>query len=54
MKDRIQKYLNDTGWSTITRLTEKFKTTRHQITLVLTEMLTDQDVRIYDGEIVHI
>jgi len=54
MKEKIQKYLNAVGWSTITLLVEKFKVTRHEITLALTEMLEDQDVRVYNGEIVHV
>jgi len=54
MKDKIQAYLNQVGWSTITILAEKFGTARHNIAVALTEMLADQDVRVYDGEIVHV
>jgi len=54
MTDKIQRYLNRVGWSTITVLTERFNTTRQGVALVLTEMLYEQDVRIYGGEIVHV
>lgn len=54
MKDKIQKYLNQTGWSTITWLTEKFEIPRHEIALILTDILADQNVRVYDGKIVHV
>lgn len=54
MKDKIQVYLNTVGWSTMTVLTEKFEVTRHDVLLALAEMLTEQDVRIYGGELVHV
>lgn len=54
MDDKIQEYLNSVGWSTITVLAEKFDITRHAVTLILTDMLAYQDVRVYNGEIVHV
>jgi len=54
MTDKIQRYLNRVGWSTVTILAETFKITRQGVTMVLAEMLDKQDVRIYDGEIVHV
>lgn len=50
----IQEYLNDVNWSTVTVLSEKFELTRREVMLVLSDMLANQDVRIYAGEIVHI
>ena len=54
MTDTLQTYLNRVQWSTVTILAEMFNTTRHDITTALTEMLAEQDVRIYSGEIVHV
>jgi len=54
LRDEIQKYLNTVGWSTVTLLVVEFETNRHDITMILAEMLAMQDVRIYDGEIVHV
>jgi len=54
MKDKIQEYLNKVGWSTVTALVKEFSVSRHVITLALAEMLEDQDVRVYGGEIVHV
>lgn len=54
MKDNIQEYLNEVGWSTITILSEKFELTRHETLLALSDMLVEQDVRVYNGEIVHV
>ena len=54
MTDNIQEYLNKVQWSTIPILVERFNITRHAVTLALAEMLTTQDVRIYDDEIVHV
>lgn len=52
--DEIQRYLNRVGWSTVTILAEMFNITRHDVTVFLTFMLREQDVRIYDGEVVHV
>ena len=54
MTDKIRVYLNRVQWSTITVLAETFKITRQGVTMILAEMLADQDVRIYNGEIVHV
>ena len=54
MKCTVQDYLNNVGWSTITLLIDKFELTRHEVLLALSDMLADQDVRIYAGEIVHV
>lgn len=50
----VQEYLNSVNWSTVTLLTDKFKLTRHEVLIALSDMLADQDVRLYDGEIVHV
>ncbi len=52
--DDIRAYLNQVGWSTITVLAERFSITRHDVTVFLTFILREQDVRIYGGEIVHV
>lgn len=54
MQDKVQKYLNVVGWSTVTIIAAEFKTNRHNIVMVLAKMLAEQDVRIYGGEIVHV
>ena len=54
MDIEIQEYLNAVNWSTVTLLAVKFNVTRHTVLLALSEMLATQDVRIYDGEVVHV
>ena len=54
MKDKVQAYLNAVRWSTVTVIAERFDLTRQNIVIVLAEMLAEQDVRIYGGEIVHV
>jgi len=54
MTDKIQAYLNRVQWSTVTRLTEVFNTTRQGVAMVLDNISVRQNVRIYDGEIVHV
>jgi len=54
MTDKIQRYLNRVGWSTITVLAETFSLSRRAVALALNEILTNQDVRVYNDEIVHV
>ncbi len=54
MTDSIREYLNKVQWSTVTRLSDKFNITRQDVDTALVKMLENQDVRVYDGEIVHV
>jgi len=52
--NEIQEYLNRVGWSTITVLAEKFDMSRYNVVTAIVEMRNDQEVRVYDEEIVHV